>query len=156
MRRPSEHHKKQYTRENRHTGGGDEAAARRDPGPAGRAEVSVDTGEDLALEVPDEQVIDLAAGDDVAAVAGDVHPDRVLLVLLGELEDLGRRGRRAVGLLCHLLHLYRVRQVLVDNEGLAVRRPADQSRVVVLDVHAQRLTLLRGQVLRAPDQHRAV
>ena len=40
----------------------------------------------------------------------------------------------------------------LDGESLAVWTPLDENAVVVVDVAPETLVLLRGEVLRAPDQ----
>ena len=40
----------------------------------------------------------------------------------------------------------------LDSESLAVRTPLDKNAMVVVDIAPETLVLLRGEVLRAPDE----
>lgn len=119
------------------TRGSDKTTAGGDARPVSRSEYSVDGAQNLSLQVPDHQVIDLTASDDKPAVAGDVQVDGIFMVLLGEIENLSGGGWGTVGFLGKLVHLDYVRQGLVDDEGLAIRRPAHQTCMIVLDIDAK-------------------
>ena len=55
-----------------------------------------------------------------------------------------------------LSHLNGIMNSFLDGESLAVWTPLDENAMVVVDIAPETLVLLRGEVLRVPDEDSSV